>query len=37
MLVPGRLTVKMTVKTCAAAPSSFRINSLEGSFMIEWE
>ena len=37
MLVPDRLTVKMTVKVCEAAPSAFQINSLEGSLMIEWE
>jgi hypothetical protein len=37
MLVPGRMTAKMTVKTCAAQPSSFRINSLEASLTIEWE
>jgi hypothetical protein len=37
MLVPGRLTVKMTVKVCGAAASTSRINTLEGSLMIEWE
>lgn len=37
MLVPDRLTVKMTVKVCGAAESALRINSLEGSLMIEWE
>jgi hypothetical protein len=37
MLVPDRLTVKMTVKIFEAAASALRINSLEGSLMIEWE
>jgi hypothetical protein len=37
MLVPDRLTVKMTVKVCGAAASTLQINSLEGSLMIEWE
>jgi len=37
MLVPDRLTVKMTVKICEAAASALLINSLEGSLMIEWE
>jgi len=37
MLVPDRLTVKMTAKICEAAARSIRINSLEGSLMIEWE
>ena len=37
MLVPDRLTVKMTVKICAAAARALRIKSLEGSLMIEWE
>ena len=37
VLVPDRLTVKMTVKICEAAVSALRINSLEGSLMIEWE
>ena len=37
MLVPDRLTVKMTVKICGSASSPLRINSLEGSLMIEWE
>jgi len=37
MLVPDRLTVKMTVKVCKAAVMALRINSLEGSLMIEWE
>jgi hypothetical protein len=37
MLVSDRLTVKMTVKICAAAARGLRINSLEGSLMIEWE
>ena len=37
MLVPDRLTVKMTVKIFEVAASAIRINSLEGSLMIEWE
>jgi len=37
MLVPDRLTVKMTVKVCGAAATTLRINGLEGSLMIEWE
>ena len=37
MLMPDRLTVKMKVKVCEAAASTLRINSLEGSLMIEWE
>jgi len=37
MLVPDRLTVKMTVKICEAASNALPINSLEGSLMIEWE
>jgi hypothetical protein len=37
MLVPDRLTAKVTVKVCAAAACALRINSLEGSLMIEWE
>jgi len=37
MLVPNRLTVKMTVKIFGAAASTVQINSLEGSLMIEWE
>jgi len=37
MLVLCALTVKMTVKICGAASSHLRINSLEGSLMIEWE
>ena len=37
MLVLRTLTVKMTVKVCGAATSPLRINSLEGSLMIEWE
>ena len=37
MLVPGWLTVKMTVKVCDAAASALEINGLEGSLMIEWE
>jgi hypothetical protein len=37
MLMLRTLTVKMTVKVCGAAASALRINSLEGSLMIEWE
>jgi len=37
MLVPERLTVKMTVKICEATSSALPINSLERSLMIEWE
>jgi hypothetical protein len=37
MLVPDRLTVKMTVKIWGTAARAMRINSLEGSLMIEWE
>ncbi|MCU0975292.1 MAG: hypothetical protein MUC71_03145 [Steroidobacteraceae bacterium] len=37
MLMLRTLTVKMTVKVCGAAESALRINSLEGSLMIEWE
>ena len=37
MLVSDRLTVKMTVKVCEAEASTWQINSLEGSLMIEWE
>jgi len=37
MLVPDRLTVKMTVKIRAAAASTLQINDVEGSLMIEWE
>jgi hypothetical protein len=36
MLVLDRLTVEMTVKVCGAAESYQRINSLDGSLMIEW-
>ena len=37
MLVPDRLTVKVTVKVCVAAASALRIKSLEISLTIEWE
>jgi hypothetical protein len=37
MLVPGALTVNVTVKVLEAAASTLQINSLEGSLMIEWE
>ena len=32
MLVPDRLTVKVTVKVCVAAASALRINSLAAVF-----
>lgn len=35
MLVPDRLTVKVTVKICGAASIPLRISGLEGSLMIE--
>jgi hypothetical protein len=37
MLVPDRLTVKVTVRICEAEAGTLQINSLEGSLMIEWE
>jgi hypothetical protein len=37
MLVPGNMTVNVTVKVFEAAASTLQINSLEGSLMIEWE
>jgi hypothetical protein len=37
MLVPDRLTVKVTVKVFEVAAIALQINSLEGSLMIEWE
>lgn len=37
ILVLPRLTVKVTAKIFEAAVSALRINSLEGSLMIEWE
>jgi hypothetical protein len=37
MLVPDRLTVKVTVKIFEAAASALQINNLEGLLMIEWE
>jgi hypothetical protein len=37
MLVPDKLTVRMTVKTREAAASFLQINRLESSLMIEWE
>jgi hypothetical protein len=37
MLMPDRLTVKVTVKVRMAAASALRINSLKVSLMIEWE
>lgn len=35
MLVLDRLTVEMTVKVCGAAETYQRINSVDGSLMIE--
>jgi hypothetical protein len=37
MLVPDRLTVKVTVKVLEVAVIPLQMNSLEGSLMIEWE
>lgn len=37
MLVPDRLTVKMTARVSDAAFSTLQINNLKGSLMIEWE
>jgi len=37
MLMPGRLTVNLTVKIADAACDAIRINDLESSLMIEWE
>jgi GAF domain-containing protein len=37
MLVPGTLTVKMTVNIREAVSRTIQINSLEGLLMIEWE
>jgi hypothetical protein len=37
MLDLDGLTVKVTVKICEAEASAMKINSLEGSLMIEWE
>ncbi len=37
MLMPGRLTVKVTVKVFDVAVPAFPINSLKGSLTIEWE
>jgi hypothetical protein len=37
MLVPSTLTAKMTAKVCEAVVRTLKINSLEGSLMIEWE
>jgi hypothetical protein len=37
MLVPGTLTVNVTVRVFEAASSTLQINNLEGSLMIEWE
>jgi hypothetical protein len=37
MLMPDRLTVKMTVKACEVVASALRINHLDSSLMIEWE
>jgi histone H3/H4 len=35
MLLPDRLTVKVTVRISEAAASALQINNLEGSLMIE--
>jgi hypothetical protein len=37
MLVPGRLTVKVTVKIRVAVESIIRINGVQRSLTIEWE
>ena len=37
MLMPDRLTIKMSVKVCEAAARSLQFISLERSLMIEWE
>jgi hypothetical protein len=37
MLALRTLTVKMTVDFGGAASGALQINSLEGSWMIEWE
>jgi hypothetical protein len=37
MLALRTVTVKMTVNLGGAASGSVQINSLEGSWMIEWE
>jgi hypothetical protein len=37
MLVPDRLTARVTVKGRAAAASTRQIKRLDGSLMIEWE
>jgi len=37
MLVPDRLTVRMTAKIREAVASALQINDLDGSLMIEWE
>ena len=37
MLVLHTLTVKVTVRVCEAAVSILRINSFDGSLIIEWE
>ena len=37
MLVPGTLTVNVTVKVFEAAASTLQSNNLEGSLMIQWE
>ncbi len=37
MLVPDRLTVKMTARVGEAEASHLQISSLEGLLMIEWE
>jgi hypothetical protein len=37
MLGLGRLTVKVTAKMQVAVGSAMKINSWDGSLMIEWE
>jgi len=37
MLVPDRLTAKVTAKICEAASSALPINGLVRSLTIEWE
>jgi hypothetical protein len=37
MLVPDRLTARVTVRIFKAAASTLQINSFRGSLMIEWE
>lgn len=37
MLVPDRLTEKVTVKASGVEADAIQINGLKGSLMIEWE